>query len=205
MLRKYQLNCKLNFQKYSLQDLPDPFFHEFTPDSERCPSCNAIGQCKPHGYYKRYLTDFDHEVVVERQIRIKRVICSCGHTHGIIPDSIVPYRWYSLPFIIYILSLYFSHTKTTEWLCETYGFSHSTLYRWISVLSDHMLLWLGALLAHQTTALDFLSLLLGYAIFSDFTRTFFHQTLYSFLQCHANPANCDHLPIGWLPVQGAPT
>lgn len=203
MLRKHLLNCKLNIKDFSHYDLPP--LKDLKLELERCPSCNALGQCKKHGSYERCLTDIDHGKVVDRRIKIPRVICSCGHTHGINTDNIIPYRWYSLPFILFVLGLYLSDSMTIEELCENYGISHSTLYRWLSVYSDHKLCWLGALQSDRTTAIAFLNILLGYPVFSEFTRKFFQSTLYSFLQAHANPANCDHLPPGWLPVQGAPT
>ena len=205
MIRKNLLNCKLNFDNYSSQEVFNPFLSEFRPEFERCPFCNALGQCKRHGSYERCLTDIKHGEIVIIRVKIPRVICSCGRTHGAIPDYIVPYRWYSLPFILHILILYFSGSMTIEKLCETYGFSHSTLYRWKFILSEHKLWWLTALVSNQTAALDFIRVLLGYDVFSDFTRKFFHKTLYSFLQLHINPANCRHLPLGLLPVQGAPT
>ena len=178
---------------------------DFNPELERCPSCNATGMCKRHGSYERWITDIKHGEVIDRKVKIPRVICSCGHTHGVIADNIIPYRLYSLPFILYVLGLYLSSSLTVEKICETYGISHSTLYRWKSVYLYHKLLWLGALLSDKTTAFAFLKILTGYAVFADFTREFFRKTLYSFLQSHTNPANCHHLPLGWLPVQGAPT
>lgn len=205
MLRKNRLNCKLNIPDYSPAQVFSNFSEEFRPELERCPACNALGNCRPHGSYERWLTDIDHGSVVELKVKVPRVICSCGHTHGAIPDNIVPYRWYSLPFILHILELYFSNAMTIEVLLGEYGFSHTTLYRWISIYTEHKLWWLGALQSDQTAAIAFLHIILGYDVFSDFTLGFYLRTLFSFLQFHANPANCDHLPPGWLPVQGAPT
>ena len=205
MLRKYQLNFKLNLQDYSSVQLFSEFITSFRPELERCPSCNAVGRCRRYGHYGRSLTDYDHGKVIDLRIKVPRVMCSCGHTHGAIPDHIVPYRWYSLPFILHILDLYFSGAMTIEAMLEEFGFSHSTLYRWISVYAEHKIWWLGALQSDRTTAIAFLTILFGYPVFSDLTRRFFLKTLRSFLQSHSNPANCDHLPPGWLPVQGAPT
>ena len=203
MLRKHLLNCKLNIKDFS-HYVPSSL-EDFDPEFERCPSCNALGLCRKHGSYERWLTDIDHGEPIDLRIKIPRVICSCGHTHGVNTDGIVPYRWYSLPFILFVLGLYLSGSMTIEKLCKDYGISHSTLYRWLSVYLDHKLWWLGALQSDRTTALTFLNILLNYPVFSDFTRKFFQKTLFSFLQSHANPANCDRMPPGWLPLQSAPT
>lgn len=206
MLRKNLLNFKLIFEKYgNFPDLFESFKANFRPELERCPFCNALGQCRKYGSYERYLTDIDHGEIIDRSIKIPRVMCVCGHTHGVIPDSIVPYRWYSLPFILYVLNLYFSGSIKLVDICTIYKISHSTLYRWMSIYLEHKLWWFGALQSDETTAIAFINILLGYEAFSDFTHKFFLKSLYSFLQHHANPANCNHLPPGGLPVQGAAT
>ena len=205
MLRKFQLNCKLNIEFFSTQDLKPSLLNDFKPELERCPFCNALGKCRPHGSYKRWLTDIDHGEMLEIHVKVPRVICTCGHTHGALTDNIIPYRWYSLPFILYVLGLYLSRSVKLKDLCEKFKVSYSTIYRWKAIFVNHKMWWLGALQSDRTLALAFLNTILGYPVFSDFTQGFFQKTLYSFLQSHANPANCDHRPTGWLTVQEPPT
>ena len=65
------------------------------------------------------------------RVQIRRVRCgSCGHTHAILPDHIVPYSTYSLQFILRVLAEYFLGLRTVEQLCRRYAISASMLYQW---------------------------------------------------------------------------
>lgn len=106
MIRKNLLNFKLNFSFYSAKSRFLSFMKSFDPQKETCPSCGAKGQCRIYASYERYIVDLNDGKVVSEKIRITRVRCTCGHTHAILPDLIIPYRQYSLPFILYILNLW---------------------------------------------------------------------------------------------------
>ena len=114
MIRKNLLIFKLNLPEDSLQEQYSAFMRKFNPALERCPSCGAKGQCSIFAYYERGIVEINDGRISFRTIRILRVICSCRHTHAVIPDFIIPYRRCSLPFILYILHLYFSHAMTKE-------------------------------------------------------------------------------------------
>lgn len=205
MIRKNLINCKLFFQKCSTPDLYAAFLRTFNPACERCPSCGAKGQCKIFARYERGIMDLMDGQPVENRIKIIRVRCSCGHTHAIQPDWIVPYRQYSLPFILHILKLYYTHTMTVERIYEVFTVTHTSLYRWVSVFGRHARTWLGMLSAAGSSARNFLNRLIDMNPFSTFTSGFYRRTLYSFLQSHANPANCRHLPPGFLFSDPPPT
>ena len=52
-----------------------------------CPCCRHSGQMSYYGRYKRHVF-----ISGERPgIYIQRVKCDCGHTHALLPSSIVPY------------------------------------------------------------------------------------------------------------------
>lgn len=52
-----------------------------------CPNCDTADM-ERHGYYKRYVNISG----TKYYIRILRVRCkSCGHTHAVLPDFIIPY------------------------------------------------------------------------------------------------------------------
>lgn len=77
---------------------------------------------------------------------IKRVRCvSCGHTHAILPDYIVPYTSYSLLFILRVLAGHFLGLGSVEQLCRRYSISVSMLYQWKALFLTHKEIWLGAL------------------------------------------------------------
>ena len=197
MIRKNLLNFKLNLPEDSLQEQFSAFMRKFNPALERCPACGAKGQCTVFAYYERGIVEINDGRISFRNIRVLRVICSCGHTHAVIPDFIIPYRRCSLPFILYILHLYFSHAMTIEDLCMTFEISHPTVYRWKNLFLKHKDWWLDFVRSARTSAPDFHANLYATDPFSDFTSGFFRKTLYSFLQSHTNPANCRHLPPGW--------
>lgn len=174
----------------------------FDPKKETCPSCGAKGQCRIYASYERYIVDLADGKVVSEKIRIIRVLCTCGHTHAILPDFIIPYRQYSLPFILFILKIWFSHSMTADAIEDTYGVSYKILARWRDLYGKHKDLWLGAVRSRQIPSLDFIKDLLAWETFSDFTAGFYLKTLRSFLQSHANPANCSQRPVGWPVTAG---
>lgn len=57
----------------------------------------------------------------------------------------VPYRSYSLRFILTVLRSYFLHRMSVEEICATYGIAISTLYQWKRLFLKQKALWLGAL------------------------------------------------------------
>lgn len=197
MIRKNLLNFKLNFSFFTSKSRFLSFMERFDPEKETCPSCGAKGRCRVYASYKRYIVDLSDGKVVCERILIKRVICTCGHTHAILPDFIVPYIQYSLPFILYILRIWFSHAMTAKKIEENYGVCYKVLRRWTGLYGGHKDLWLGRVRSGQVSPVNFLDDLLVRDPFSGFTRGFYMKTLYSFLQSHANPANCRHLPVGW--------
>lgn len=205
MIRKNLLNFKLNLPVDSIKTRFDSFMESFNPACERCPSCGAMGQCRVFACYDRGIVELTDKIVCFHHIRVLRVKCSCGRTHAIIPDFLVPYRRFSLPFILYVLQLYFRRSMTIEKLCETFEFSHTTLYRWKAAFRKHQSWWVDFIHLGKQPSLAFLEKLLENDPFSGFTRDFFLKTLYSFHQSHTNPSNCRHLPPGWPSPERAAT
>ena len=73
----------------------------------KCPKCHANSNFSIHGYYNRNLVIISKEdnVSHEYNISITRAICnSCGSTHALLPDFIVPYKLFSFDSIIYIIA-----------------------------------------------------------------------------------------------------
>lgn len=205
MIRKNLLNFKLNLPKNSLKNHFESFMANFNPVFERCPSCGAKGQCKKWAYYDRGVVEVINGNPYFWHIHILRVKCSCGHTHAIIPDFLIPYIQFSLPFVLYILKIYFSRSMKVYQILDSFDISHATLYRWKAAFMKHKSWWVDYIRLSKTSSLGFLDELLEYNPFSDFTMGFYRKTLFSFHQVHANPANCRHLPPGWPPPEVAAT
>ncbi len=189
MIRENSLFCKLIRIKSSSKILFDSFMAGFRPELQTCPCCGARGACRIHAYYGRSLVDFISGAPVRHSLCIMRLICTCGHTHAILPDFIIPYSGYGLFFILRVLAEYFLHLSTMEKLCERFSITLSQLRRWLSLFQAQKEEWLGALSSMQMQALSFLNALLTWPAYSDFSSAFVRRFSKSFLQSHRNPAS----------------
>lgn len=115
MIRKNSLFCKIiRMKKTSIQ-----LFHEYmlsySWEDETCPWCGSKGNCVSHGSYMRSMADLTYGKTVYGEICVSRLRCtSCGHTHAILPDVIIPYSVYGLFFILRVLAEYFLRLHTVE-------------------------------------------------------------------------------------------
>lgn len=191
MIRKNSLFCKIiRIKKTSIQ-LFNESMQSYSWKNETCPWCGSKGSCVFHDTYTRSMTDFMHGKTIYGEACVIRLRCtSCGHTHAILPDVIIPYSVYGLFFILRVLAEYFLHLRTVEGLCARFGISVSMLYRWRGLFLSHKQLWLGVLDSAQTTPSKFIKLLCFLAQYSAFfSCRFVLLSARSFLQSHANPAN----------------
>lgn len=205
MIRKNLLKFKLNLKNHSSSSILSAFMKGFHADREQCPSCGARGFCHIFAWYKRWVIDIVDDKPACLELKICRVICSCGHTHAVLPDSLIPYNQYSLPFILYVLRLYFWHSMTVEEICAAFEITHSMLYRWKKTFATHQFWWTAFKHLEKASSSSFLDGILKTEPFTEFTSGFLQAFLYSFLQTHANPANCRHAVQGWPPSGPAPT
>ncbi|WP_423774055.1 DUF6431 domain-containing protein [Anaerotruncus colihominis] len=80
------------------------------------PICSSRENWAPHAEYQRSLIDFWG--VAYAAITVKRVRCSsCGHTHAVLPDFIIPCITCSLLFILQVLAAYFLGSRTVDEMC----------------------------------------------------------------------------------------
>lgn len=115
-------------------------------------------------------------------ISVPRVLCtSCGHTHAILPDVLIPFGSYTLRFILTILDGYFSRTDSVALFCEHWQISISTLYGWLHLFREQASLWFGILETMQHRSQDALTKLCGIL---SFPSRFFETFRFSFLQLH---------------------
>lgn len=188
MIRKNALFCKLIRIKTSSKALFDSFMKGFRPELQTCPCCGAKGSCRIHAYYDRSLVDFMDGAPVRHSLCILRLVCSCGHTHAILPDFIIPYSTYGLFFILRVMAEYFLHLTTVEKLCERFSITSGQLRRFLMLFHLHKEEWLGLLASMETSPLSFLKALLLKPAYSDFASAFVRRFAASFLQSHKNPA-----------------
>lgn len=145
MIRVFTVFCKLNQISFSDRQWLEKDLDGFCPDaSGACPFCRAKGCLLKFACYDRYLIELKEGTPVAHEVRVHRYRCtSCGHTHAVLSSSLVPYRSYSLRFILQTLRCYFLHRKTVTALCEAAGISPSTLYEWKKLFLRQKSLWLG--------------------------------------------------------------
>jgi len=187
MIRKNQINCNLIRLKSLTKSLFQRSMKAFRAENETCPSCKRKGDCRIHGYYHRFVIDLCAGSPTASRIKITRVRCSCGRTHSILPDPIIPYASYSLLFIRKVLSAYYSHDQAIEKICSVFGITPSMLYRWKKLFRNHCLDWKGIVPAAHI-APETLLREISHLPLNDFSRGFFLLTGISFMQSHRNPA-----------------
>lgn len=188
MIRKFSIFSKLVRMKTSSAALFHAYMENFKVGQEECPVCHIKGCCRRYAEYHRYMLDFTHEKTTTYTLSIVRVKCeNCNHTHAILPDFIVPYREYSLIFILKVLMEYFLHTKPVTALCEKYQITPSMLYRWKTLFFLHHFLWMQCLEdSLKLYPASFLKEILCDSCWPNFLSDFFLSFEISFLQSHAN-------------------
>ena len=188
MIRKNALLCKLIRIKTSSKSIFDSYMNHYQPHPEICPLCKSQGNCRIHAYYNRSVIDFKYGLKVKSSICVKRLICdSCGHTHAVLPDILIPYASYSLMFILRVLGEFFLGMTSIEALCEKFSITSMQFYKWLQLWKQHKQLWLGILSDMETSNWGFLKSLILTETYSDFGTAFCRQFSYSFLQAHKNP------------------
>lgn len=160
----------------------------FRPELQTCPVCGARGNCRIHAYYGRAIVDFIQGHPVRHEVCILRLACSCGHTHAVLPDLIVPYSSYGLFFILRVLAESFLGRLPVEKLCERFSITRNQFYKWLALWRSHKGLWLGVLDSMETSDLGFCRRLVLEGAYSDFAAAFTRRFSFSFLQSHKNPA-----------------
>lgn len=180
MIRRFSVFCKLNEIKFSDRKwFEDTIRMPLAPD-QPCPYCSAKGTLRLFGHYDRYLVEWDGQAQKCSTVSVPRHICSsCGHTHAVLPACLVPYKSYSLRFLLIVLRAYFVRTGSVERLCEYYGITISMLYRWLDLFKQQKALWLGVLEDMSVQPAAFLDSLDGMML-KDFFLAFRFSCMESF-------------------------
>lgn len=153
----------------------------------------------PFAHYSRYLVELRNGEPAVSRVEIPRFRCaSCGHTHAVLSAALVPYRSYSLRFILHVLLCYFLRRKTVAALCKAAGISPSTLYEWKKLFLRQKKLWLGVLSDLETAAACFIP-----DADAGMLEGFFRRHLFSFLQ--NMPCTDAEMPPGKRPPEAAAT
>lgn len=196
MIRVFELFCKLKFMNLSAIDIFLQAMANFHPHNHKCPFCHTEHpDWIKHAVYDRYLISFENGRTVSYRITIIRYRCpSCGHTHAILPEAIIPYQSYSLLFIIAVMRDYYISPLTIEDICAKYDISISTLYSWKKLFLKHKKIWLGLLDDMCTSPVQFLnSIFVGDLLHN--LKEFFLISGISFLQGSSHMRKAHSIPV----------
>ena len=179
MIRAFYIFCKLNLIKISDKDIFDKCIASIDLHHQICPYCGCNNNHTLHSYYDRNMITISEGLRFNLTVSVPRIKCSCGRTHAIIPDIIIPYGSYSLRFIITVLRSYLTRNCSINELCDKFEISKSTLYDWIHLFVEHYNLWVGAINEIYALTLKAINFILDT---SNFTSSFFKKFKFSFLR-----------------------
>ena len=152
----------------------------FDPDKCSCPECGAVGRFNEIQPYERYMISVEQQERIDHRLSVRRFLCeSCGYTHALLPNVLIPYGSYSLRFILTVLISYLERTCTVAELCEHWCIAVSTLYEWIHLFIDQFNSWcqiLDRIIWICRNAIDAVSSV------TSFPSAFFSRFAFSFLQ-----------------------
>lgn len=189
MIREKAIFIKLNLIHLSDQELFDRAIASFRPGSCQCPVCGAVGRFSKIRPYQRELISISSGKRIEVSVSVPRFLCgSCGHSHAVLPDILVPFGSYSLRFILTILHGYLERSCTVADFCAHWEIAVSTLYGWIHLFLEHYNAWCRILDRILWVCHDALAVVSGTG---SFPSAFFRLFRFSFLQgLKASPSGC---------------
>lgn len=105
-------NNKINtFSKFykNISSLSQEMVQELMPSCSdihcNCPNCNAKAHFSYHGSYTRNISFILEHQSFDFKVSVARVICnSCGSTHALLPNFIIPYKIFSRESILNVVS-----------------------------------------------------------------------------------------------------
>jgi len=128
MIRLFTALCKTLLAKLSEEQAFLAATREFDPYGASCPRCRAIGKLSDYDVYERNHVTIADDIMVETRVSVRRVECSsCGSTHALLPDTLIPYNPYTLVFKLSVLIAYFERDTTVEKVCERFEIAVSAL------------------------------------------------------------------------------
>jgi hypothetical protein len=142
MIRDKAIFIKLNQLNFTDQQLFDTAVSAFDTSACSCPLCNAKGRLKQIKPYERHMISVTNGAREDTVLSVRRFLCeSCGHTHALLPDILVPFGSYSLRFILTVLAGYLERPGTVADYCAQWQIGVSTLYGWIHLFISHYNAW----------------------------------------------------------------
>ena len=195
MIRLFTALCKTILENLSDEMIFNDETDKYQHHNERCPNCGSIGKLAPYSGYSRNCVYHKDGKNIDARVNPIRFKCySCGKTHALLPDILIPYSPYSFSFMLTVMIAYFERDTTVVSICEHYEIAISTIYEWKKRLLLHKDLMLGMLISRKTSALAFLQGLLNSQSLSNLLFQFFRKYNFSFLQNNSGITTQIHPP-----------
>jgi len=195
MIRLFTALCKSIFEIIVDADIFQEKTNGFRHYDKACPNCGATGKLSPCGKYSRWLMSYTNGHITSKLIQPLRFACtSCGKTHALLPDILIPYSSYGLRFKLNLLIAYFERKNTVVQICENFNIAVSTLYEWKKLMQTHKELLLGVLISQKEPALAFLRGLFESSCLSELLKSFFNTHSFSFMQSQPISTTRSHSP-----------
>lgn len=100
-----------------------------------CPLCNSKHLVK-NGTYQRNIIFLIENERIETNMKIQRFKCkNCGKTHALLPEFVVPYKQFSLQFIIEVLNSILE--KSINKTSTLFNVSRQIIYFWKNQFKKH--------------------------------------------------------------------
>ena len=97
-----------------------------------CPKCGCKHLVK-HAIYLRNLVLLKDNIFSDEKFTIHRVICtSCGSTHAILPNDVIPYCIYSFSLILHMLYSIFVSGNSVLCIANKFNISFQLIYSFIA-------------------------------------------------------------------------
>lgn len=191
LIRPYTTMIRLFFDVCKSQHLfkhlnEVTLYHEMSKLSfdslSSCPICGApCSKFYLDGKYSRDFITYEHNQPFVQKLWISCVECSsCGHSHALLPDIIIPYSSFSLKFILSVIYARITgRFSSVECLCAHFQISIATFYRFFKrFISDFFLL--KTLVRQISSVVDFLDF--SFQHLSLLLHDFYKHYGHSFLQ-----------------------
>lgn len=127
-----------SLKNFSSHDEKNSYIQSLMPDitdihRNLCPCCHAVNQLIKYGTYERNLSILEDNEINNYKISVQRVMCkSCGHTHSLFPNFIVPYKIMALFSIAQIVQK--ASISSAYKLAETINLSVQMIYTYIAIV-----------------------------------------------------------------------
>lgn len=110
-----------------------------------CPSCGCRQPCyKRISPYRRQMITVSDGRRSQTDLQIPRLRCSsCGVSHAVLPEVLIPFGSYTVRFILTVLHEYLHRSCRVTDLCDYWQISVSTLYAWIRLFATHYSVFYG--------------------------------------------------------------